>query len=292
MGLIDGLEHIVREAEPLAPYTWFRIGGVAEYFAEPTSVDELQLLVKRFHEVELPIRLIGGGSNVLIRDEGTPGLVILLSAPAFTNITVEGSTITAGGGLKLSLFVSTAVREGLSGPEQLVGIPGTVGGALHNNSGTHGGSIGPWLSSARVMTRTGEIVTRTRDELSFGYRQSSLNDLAILEAQFEFESEDPKILTKRMQKLWIVKKASHPESSLHVGCMFKDHGHESAGSLVERAGLKGTRVGDVEIAEADTNFFIAHPGAKTEDVIRLIDLVKTQVADRTGIELENGIEIW
>ena len=156
----SGLEHIVRENEPLAPYTRLGLGGVAEYFAEPTSQDELVAVVKRFTEEGLPIRLIGGGSNVLIKSSGVAGLVIHLGAPAFCEINVSGQSITAGGGTKLSHFVSTAVREGFSGPQRLVGIPGTIGGALHGNSGAHSVDIGTWVESATVLTRSGEVISR------------------------------------------------------------------------------------------------------------------------------------
>src|SRR5262245_49148008 len=173
MAIPSGFEHITREQEPLAPYTWFRLGGKAQYFAEPTSVEELAALVRRATADGLAIRILGGGSNLLVRDEGVSGLVIHLAAAAFGKITVEGRRITAGGGAKLGHVISTAVREGLAGLETLMGIPGTVGGALHTNAGTHSGDIGHFTASATVMTRTGEIVTRQRRELRFGYRDRS-----------------------------------------------------------------------------------------------------------------------
>lgn len=292
MSLTDGFEHIIRENEPLAPFTSLRLGGVAECFAEPTSEEELLGLVKRFQENDLPVRLLGGGSNVLVRDEGTPGLVIRLSAPAFTDLSTEGDTITAGGGAQLTHLISLAVREGLSGPEQLVGIPGTVGGALHHNSGTHGGAIGQWLEKATALTRSGEKVERTGNDLSFGYRQSSLNELAILSATFRFDREEPLVLTKRMQKLWIVRKSKQPTFSCNPGYIFKDPVGLSASELIDKSGLKGTSIGRVEVSERDGNFFVAHEGATSEDVLRLIDLVKSQVHERMGFELETAIAVW
>src|SRR5258707_477791 len=142
MPIPSGFEHIVRENEPLAPYTWFRLGGAAQYFAEPTSIDELAALVRRCHEAGVPGRGVGGGSNLLVRDEGVPGMVVALGAAAFGRIEVTGRKVVAGGGAKLGHVISTAVREGLAGLEMLVGIPGTVGGALHSNAGTHSGDIG------------------------------------------------------------------------------------------------------------------------------------------------------
>ena len=206
----SGFDEIVRSHEPLAPHTWMGIGGPAEYFAEPRSVEELQAVVRRASEEGLPIRVLGGGSNLLVRDDGVPGVTLRLSAPAFGNIQTEKRFVSAGGGARLGHVISSAVRSGLAGLEMLVGIPGTIGGALHGNSGSHGGDIGQWTCQADIMTRTGEILHRNREDLVFAYRQSSLDELVILNAEFQLEEEDPQELTKRMQKQWIVKKAGQP----------------------------------------------------------------------------------
>lgn len=292
MELWSGLEHIVRDQEPLGPFTWLRIGGAAEYFAEPTTVDELSQLVKRCLEHDLPVRLLGGGSNLLVRDQGVPGLVIHLSASVFGQISTQRRTLTAGGGAKLGHVVSTAVREGLAGLETLVGIPGTLGGALHGNASSNGGDIGQWVRGATVMTRSGEVVTRRQQDLRFAYRESSLNELVILSAQFELESDDPVELTKRMQKQWIVKKSTQPLSNQNAAYVFKDPVGTSAASLIEEANLKGTKIGDVEVSDRFANFFVAGPKATSEEVLRLAELVKNHVYDRLGIMLENSLEVW
>jgi UDP-N-acetylmuramate dehydrogenase len=292
MANFSGFEHIVRDGEPLGRHTWFRLGGPAEFFAEPTSVEELSGLVRRCHEEGLPVRLLGGGSNVLARDEGVKGLVIHLSAAPFCAINVQGRTVTAGGGAKLGHVISTTVREGLAGLEQLVGIPGTIGGALHGNAGTHGGDIGQLTHGATVITRSGEMVARRREELNFAYLQSSLDELVILGAQFELDEDDPRELTKRMQKLWIVKKSSQPTSDQSTGSIFRDSAGVSAASLIEQAGLKGHRSGQAEINDRNANFIVAGRGATAQDVLRLIDAVKRQVAEHLGVELELAIDIW
>ena len=292
MALFSGFEHIVRESEPLAPYTWFRLGGPAQYFAEPTSVDELSKLVQRASEAGVPARLLGGGSNLLVRDEGVQGLVIHLTAAAFGNIAVKNRRLTVGGGAKLGHVVSTAVREGFAGLEQLVGIPGTVGGALRTIAGSHAGDIGQYTVSATVMTRKGEIVTRGREDLRFGYRASSLDELVILEATLEAEAGDPTLLTKHMQQLWILKKANQPLTDQATGCVFKSPGGMAAERLIEEAGLKGTRVGDAEVSQRNANFIVVSGAAKSRDVIELIERVRRAVAERTGVELEPGLEIW
>lgn len=292
MAFTTGLEHCVREQEPLAPYTWFRLGGPAEYFAEPTTREELQTLVRRAKEAGLPVRLLGGGSNVLVGEAGVKGIVLHMSAPCFGQIEVHGTTVRAGGGAKLGHVVATAVREGLAGLESLVGIPGTVGGALHGNAGSRSGDIGQWTLAATVMNVAGELLTRSRDEMVFAYRDSSLDELVILEADFALEKDDPVELTKRMQKQWIVKKASLPPAHQPTGCVFRNPRGMSAGTLIEQAGLKGARVGGAEICDRHANFIVTDDKATAQDVIRLIEHIRTRVHERLGIELETELQIW
>ena len=290
MSFVSGFEHIVRDDEPLGPYTWFRLGGAAEYFAEPTSVQELAGLVRRCREQDVAVRILGGGSNLLVRDTGVRGLVIHLAAPSFGEISVSGQVAKAGGGAKLSHLISTTVREGLAGLEQLVGIPGTVGGAVRGNADSGGGDIGQSVRCATAMTRSGEIVQR--DDLRFSYRHSSLDELVILSAEFELEAADPRELTKRMQKTWIVKKSIQPVGNQNFGYIFKDVGGVSAASLIEQAGLRGAQVGDASLSEHNSNFIVVEPSASSDDVVGLIELLSNGVSERLGVELERQIEIW
>lgn len=292
MTVVSGFEKIVRRQEPLAERTWLKLGGPAQFFAEPNSVDELAALVRRCCDEDVPVRVMGGASNLLIRGEGVSGMVISLSSPAFSRIEILERRATVGCGAQLAHTISETVRTGLAGLEPLVGIPGTIGGALHGNSGSRGGDIGQWACQATVMTRTGEIVQRDREDLVFAYRQSSLDELVILSAQFQLEEDDPEHLTKRMQKQWIVKKAAQPLSHLHVACIFKNPRGMSAGMLIDQAGMKGAAVGSAEISQRHANFIIARDGATSQEVLRLIDTVRSRVAERLGVELENALEIW
>lgn len=292
MGFLTGFEKIVRQDEPLAMHTWFQIGGSAQYFAEPQNVDQLVALIKRCHQEDVPLRVLGGGSNLLVRDEGVPGLVIRLSEPSFCDLQQEGCSIIVGGGARLGRVVTTAVREGLAGLEALVGIPGTLGGALHGNAGAHGGDIGQWTAQATVITDTGEVIQRQREDLVFGYRQSSLDELIILEARLDLEEDDPRELTKRMQKQWIIRKASQPMGHQCAGCVFKNPRGMTAGELIERAGLKGTRIGGAVVSERHANFILAEPECTSQDVLRLIDMLRSQVRERLGVELELELEVW
>ncbi|MBM3999854.1 MAG: UDP-N-acetylmuramate dehydrogenase [Planctomycetes bacterium] len=292
MRIFQGLEHVVRANEPLAPHTWLRLGGPAEYFAEPTTADELRELLRRCDANGVPVRILGGGSNLLVRDEGVPDLVISVTAPAFTEITVNDRTVTAGGGARLGHVVSTAVREGLAGLESFVGIPGTIGGALKSNTNAQGTDIGQWTAGVVTLTRRGETKTYARDGLQFSYRASNLDDLVILRAEFILDRGEPALLTQRMQQLWIMRKAAQPLASQCAAAVFANPSWASAASLIEQAGLKGTRVGNAEVSDRDPNFLIAHPGASASDVLKLVDILRKTVFDRLGIELETTLEVW
>ncbi len=292
MTIPAGFEHIVREQEPLAPHTWFRLGGAAQYFAEPTTVEELSSLVRRCHETGVSVRVLGGGSNLLVRDEGVAGMVVSLSPAVFGRIAASGKRVTAGGGARLGHVISATVREGLAGLEQLVGIPGTIGGALHTNASAYGGDIGQWTVSATMMNRRGEVATRTRAELRFGYRDSNLDELVILDATLELEPGDAQRLTKQMQQAWILKRASQPISDEYTGLIFKSPGGVSAASLIEQAGLEAARVGQASISDRNANFIVVGAGATCRDVLALIEQVRKGVAERTGIELEMAVEVW
>jgi UDP-N-acetylmuramate dehydrogenase len=291
MTAMTGME-CVREKVPLAERTWFKVGGPAQYFAEPTSLEELLAVVARCRDEGLNVRLLGGGSNVLVRDEGVSGMVISLGQPSFSEIKISGNRVTAGGGANLANAITVTVGAGLAGLEPLVGIPGSVGGALHGNAGSHGGDVGQWACHATVLTRGGEIIQREREDLVFAYRQSSLDELVILEAQFELDEEDPVEITKRMQKQWIIKKASLPMTHENTGCIFKNPRGMSAGMLIDQCGLKGEQVGGAEVSQRHANFFVAQAGATAKDVLQLIDVVRNRVAERMGVELETEIQIW
>ncbi len=287
-----GFENIVRQGEPLAMHTWFQLGGPAEYFAEPENPDQLIALLQRSQEQGVEVRVLGQGSNVLIRDEGVRGLIVRLTALEFGRIEIDGQRVTVGGGANLGRLVTTAVHRGLAGMEMLVGIPGTVGGALHGNTGTHGGDIGQWTASATMITAAGETIERSRDDLVFGYRESSLDETVILSATLVLEEDDPRELAKRMQKQWIIKRANQPMGHQCAGCIFKNPRGASAGELIEMSGLKGTRIGGAVVSERHANFIVAEPDCTSQDVLRLIDLVRSQVNDRMGVRLELEVEIW
>lgn len=292
MSSLDDFTEITRRDERLSAHTWLKVGGPAEYFIEPRDALELSRVVKVCHASEIPVRLIGGGSNLLVRDEGVEGAVVSLSHESFSRIEVEGNIVRAASGALLSQAISASVKAGLAGLETLAGIPGTVGGALHGNAGGRAGDVGQFVTGVTVLTAMGETFQRSEDELEFGYRFSSINELAVLDGTFTLQPDDAEAITARMRKLWIVKKASQPLTFQSAGCIFKNPRGMSAGALIEQAGLKGTRIGEAEISERHANFIVTHEGATAGDVLKLIDAARDKVAEQFGVDLELEIQIW
>ena len=292
MTSLADFSEITRRDEPLAPYTWMKIGGPAQFLIQPRTPDELIAVVKTCDHVEAPLKLLGGGSNLLVRDAGVGGVVLRIYGEPFAKVEVQGDVVRAGAGAMLTTVISHTVNAGLAGMETLVGIPGTVGGALHGNAGGRIGDIGQFVESVTALTMTGEVVTRNQDELTFGYRESNLDDLIILEATFRLQPDDPDEITRHMRKLWISKKATQPYSFQSAGCVFKNPRGMSAGLLIDQAGLRGTRIGNAEISDRHANFIVSHPGASSADVQRLIDLARSKVAEQFGVDLELEIEVW
>jgi UDP-N-acetylmuramate dehydrogenase len=290
---LDEFRAILRPNEPLAPLTWFRLGGPAAYYARPRSVEELVSLSRRCREEEIPVRVLAGGSNVLVRDDGVPGLVIHLENPAFSDVSIQGDRIESGAAVPITALISQAARAGLGGLEILTGLPGTVGGALRTNAGTRQGSIGGFIRRVTVLDNDGEVQVRDQDDLSFGHRWSNLDEPVILSAEFQLAPEDPEAVVRRMRRVWIVKKESQPYGHQSTGCIFKNPTNDSSvGLIIEQAGLKGAKVGGAEVSERHANFIVAHPGAASADVLALIDRIREEVDRKFGLELTLQLEVW
>jgi len=293
MPRFDDFRAILRVGEPLAPLTWFRLGGPAETLARPRSLDELIGLFRRCGDEGVPFHVLGGGSNVLIRDEGVAGLVIHLESPAFSDVEVRGNVVEAGAAVPLTALISQSARAGLGGLEVLTGIPGTVGAALRGNSGSRLGAVGQFVRRMTVVDARGEVHVRERDELSFGDRGSTLDETFIASAEFELVVEEPEAVVRRMRRIWILKKENQPYGHQSTGCVFKNPNPElTAGTLIDQAGLKGTRHGGAEVSDRHANFIVAHPGATTADVLALADQIRQRVWQQYGYELELQIQVW
>ncbi len=292
MNSLEDFAAITLRDEPLAPLTWLKVGGPAQRLIQPRSVDELAAVIRVCHENKITVHMLGGGSNLLVRDEGVSGVVIRLSDPAFSKVSIEGTRLRAGGGAMLSHVITESVKAGLAGLDTLVGIPGTIAGALKGNAGGRNGEIGENIHSVTVITAQGEKFVRQGDELVFEYRHSSINELCVVEAEFELTKDNPDDIAERTHKLWVMKKSTQPLSVQSAGCVFKNPRGLSAGALIEQAGLKGMKIGNCQVSDRHGNFIITEPGAKSADVLKLIDVMKTKVAEAHGVELQLEIQVW
>ncbi len=292
MKLFAGLEKIVRVDVPLADHTWFRIGGPAKYFIEPTSVAELAEVVKRCGENEIPMHVLGAGANLLVNDTGVKGAVIRLGKGEFAEVKPTEIGYRASAGADMGKLVLRAVREGFSGLECLTGVPGSVGGCVRMNAGGVFGDLGNIVSSVDVMTETGETFTRFHDDLAFAYRSTNISAKFILSTEFRLTEDDPHRILKEVKQIWIYKKNTQPLARHNAGCIFKNPRGLSAGALIDRAGMKGKSVGGASVSDKHANFVLAEPGTKAFDVLRLIEDVREAVYRKFEVYLELEIEVW
>jgi UDP-N-acetylmuramate dehydrogenase len=292
MKLFDGLEAITKYDEPLAPHTWFKLGGPARYFLEPRTIDELQQVVRRCRENEVPMRVLGGGANLLIDDAGIKGAVIHLEQGDFHDVAVTESGVRCGAGADMGKLVLRCVREGLGGMECLTGIPGTVGGGVRMNAGGAFGDIGNIIESVQVMNEDGEVFTRYREDLAFAYRSTNITSKFILGAELRLAPDDPHRILKQVKQIWIYKKNTQPLGQRNAGCIFKNPRGMSAGALIDQAGLKNKRIGGAVVSEKHANFIIAEGGCTTSDVLKLINLIREAVYKKKEVYLELEVEVW
>jgi UDP-N-acetylmuramate dehydrogenase len=288
----SGLEEIVTEQAPLAPMTWYRIGGPAKFLVRPRSIDELQLAVRRCGENEIPIYVLGMGANLLVGDAGVNAAVFRLDADYWKRVQINGGNVEVGAGVDMQKLVLRSVRSGLAGIECLAGIPGTIGGGIRMNAGGKFGDIGALVNTVTVMDQNGEIFQRTKDDLVFDYRSTNIAAKFILDATLELDQDSPDQILKRTKEIWMYKRNTQPLNTKNCGCIFKNPRGLSAGAIIDQAGLKGTKVGGAEVSDKHANFVIAHPGCRADDVMKLVTLIREKVWEKNQIHLESEVQIW
>ncbi|MSQ35931.1 MAG: UDP-N-acetylmuramate dehydrogenase [Dehalococcoidia bacterium] len=283
----------VRTQVPLARHTYLRIGGPARFFAEPRSLDEVALLFAWARSVPVAVRVIGGGSNILVADEGVDALVITLRR-ACGQVRFDGTRVTAGAAVMLPALARAAAAEGLSGLEFAVGIPGSLGGALQTNAGIGDGrSIGPLIDSVDVLGARGPLAL-PREELRFGYRESSLRGSGVMvtAAALQLGPRPREAIEAEMRRLLTARAAAQPTAQPNAGSVFRNPPGDHAGRLIEAAGCKGLAVGGARVSELHANFIVHDGGATARDVAALMRELQERVQAHAGIWLVPEIEWW
>jgi UDP-N-acetylmuramate dehydrogenase len=287
-----GLDEIVTADVPMAPKTWYRIGGPARWFVQPRTAEELQEAAGRCVENDIPIYVLGLGANLLVGDSGVNGAVFKLGEEYWRRVKFDNNVVEAGAGVDIQKLILRTVRQGLAGIECLAGIPGTIGGGIRMNCGGKFGDLGARVTHVQVMDANGHLFERTKDDLVFEYRSTNISATFILGATLELEEEDPERIMKRTKEIWMYKRNSQPLNTKNAGCIFKNPRGLSAGALIDQAGLKGMRVGGAEVSAKHANFIIAHPGCKADDVLKLVKLIREKVYEKNEIDLESEVKIW
>lgn len=282
----------IRCDAPIGALTWFRLGGTARFLAQPSDADELASIAGRAREAGVPLKILGRGANVLISDDGFDGVVVRLDQPAFRRTEWNGATLTVGAGVDLMPLTRECSDRGLAGLERLAGIPATIGGAVRMNAGGRFGDMSDVVREITVLRSDGSVERWGRDRIGFSYRRSALGDGVVLDATLELGEDDPAETRRRFKECFDYKQRTQPMGERSAGCIFKNPEGESAGALIDRAGLKGASRGAVRVSERHANFMVAGAGATASDVLGLIDDVRDGVRRAMNTELELEIEVW
>lgn len=276
---------------PLADLTWYRLGGRARFLAHPAGSEQLGEILRRAVEHGVPVKILGGGANVLVRDDGFDGLVVRLDDDSFRKVEFDGQEVRAAGGADFMKLVKDCSRRGLAGMEHLAGIPGTVGGAIRMNAGGRDGDISQCVETVEVIDASGRRLLN-REQVGFSYRHTDLQECVVTSATFQLRQEDAKQVYARFMEYWRTKKDAQPLAEHSAGCVFTNPPGDSAGRLIDRAGLKGARCGGARVSERHANFIVADEGATAADVVKLIERIRDTVRAEFGTELELEIDIW
>jgi UDP-N-acetylmuramate dehydrogenase len=268
MSLWNGLGSAVEKDRPLAELTSMHAGGAARWFCAPEDPERLRELVARCEDRGVDMKLLGGATNVIIASDVVDAMVVRIHTPAMASLEFEGDRVTAGAGVRMERLVSECASRGLSGVEFMAGVPGTVGGAAASGASTRGG-------------RFSDVVTDTERV-----------GPAIIGCVLKLSQDDPDQVRARIQQERDHRKATQPYGMRSAGCVFRNPPGDSAGRLIDRAGLKGTRVGGAEVSGVHGNFIVNTGSAAGRDILELVELVRKTVMDSTGVQLELEVEIW
>ena len=290
-----GIRGTILENVPMKRYTSMRVGGPVRYLLYPLDEGDLRNILKYLTHRNIPYRFLGNGTNVIVNDSGLDEALIRITRMKSKGYkkTKNGATADVSGGVSLKQFIKDNARHGLSGLENLYWIPGTVGGALRMNAGSFGTSVSDPLLTMRVLNAHGQIVTMTRQEASFGYRASPVKPgECVVNASFSLKSRNKKEIAKDMEYVYGERKKRHPMEFPSAGSVFKGVKGEPAWKFIEKAGFKGLKVGGACVSEKHANFIVNLGSATANDIRKLIDTIKRGVFEKTGVSLEEEVELW
>ena len=281
----------VRFKEPLSYHTSLRIGGPADIFVMPQDVDDIRHALLFAAKEQLPVRVIGGGNNLLVRDRGVRGVVLKLEG-CLGRVEFHGEEAVAGAGASLSALIREAAALNLGGIECLVGIPATIGGALAMNAGTPDGSVGEFVSAAYFLHHDGTIGEFKPGASAFSYRQFHFPDGAVLVGcRLQLQRRPLAEIQKDIKQRLKHKKATQPLALASAGCVWKNPPNDFAGRLIEKVGLKGKRLNGAEISAKHANFIVNRGGARAVDIKALIDMTRERVRPQFNVALEPEIRM-
>ena len=277
--------------EPLSHYTFTKTGGPADLLAFPKDVAEVQALVEMARERDMPLTVIGNASNLIVRDGGIRGLVLILTA--MKKITVNGNDVTAQAGARLIDTTEAAYRAGLTGLEFAAGIPGSVGGALFMNAGAYNGEVCSVISQAHVLTRAGELKTYNHRELNFRYRHSVVQDTGdiVLSVTFSMKFGDKRTIRAKMDELNARRAAKQPLEYPSCGSVFKRPPDHFVGPMIQKAGLQGHIIGGAQVSKKHAGFIINLGNATATDYLDMIHLIQKTVKAKFDVDLEPEVRI-
>ena len=281
----------VRINEPMKNHTTFKIGGPAQYYVTPESVTQIQEVVSLCRDMNIPLHVIGNGSNILVGDDGVDGVVLALFN-TFSDYEIKDNVITAQAGMSLIKLAVIALREGLTGLEFASGIPGSVGGAVYMNAGAYDGQMKDVVTSVTVLDEAGNIRILGRDELDMGYRTSAVakHNMIVLQVIIELKAGDKEHIKDRMNQLSELRKQKQPLEYPSAGSTFKRPEGYFAGKLIADAGLKGYSIGGAAVSEKHAGFVVNMGGATAKDVVELTDYIKKRIIEQFGVTLELEIK--
>lgn len=288
----NGVTHI-KQHEALSRHTTWKVGGTADFYIEPATKTELMQAMQVIYKHQLPWRVIGRGSNLLVKDGGIRGVVLHLQ-DAFDYLQIDGTTVTAGGAYSTILLASRTAKAGLTGLEFAGGIPGNVGGAVYMNAGAHGSEMSKVVRDAEVLTESGEWLRLSNEELHFRYRTTILQESIqgiVTEATFTLEEGNAEQITTALTSFKDRRRKTQPLQYPCAGSVFRNPPGDHAGRLIEAAGLKGYQIGDAQFSELHGNFIINLGQAKASDILALIAYAQETIAEKFGVKLVPEVEV-